>query len=68
MHKELHYKNVFVIVADDKCWLLKSELVSDKPEDFLEACLFPWNALLINILPTISSSQKQASDRHYCLC
>jgi len=41
MHKELHYKNVFVIVPDDKCWLLKSELVSDKSEDFLEACLFP---------------------------
>lgn len=58
MHKKLHYKNVFAVVADDKYWLLKSELVSDKFEGLLEACLFPWNTLLINILPTISSSQK----------
>lgn len=41
MHKKLHYKNVFAVVADDKYWLLKSELVSDKFEGLLEACLFP---------------------------
>lgn len=37
IHKKLHYKIVFVIAADDKCWLL----VSDKYEGFLEAYLFP---------------------------